>query len=264
MNRLANNPNRLPAFAWRLLLAAALLLVLAVQQASAAPCACIDPACPHVVVAEPPTTSWIFRQARYTHDPETGARVAQYDPLPSIEPLDDPRLVTSGYSRSRVVLRGPNGTVDTSYQVRSYGNGRGGLDAEWERFHDAWRGSTMGGGAYQGFFGAGGGFYGGYPPYGAPYGNVGPGGAANGPYGYGANDLYGPGYGYDRGYGFGGYSPADRPPLQGPIDPDGANGYGERRDRFPRQRWPWEVRERERERERQRERDRGDRGPADR
>lgn len=264
----ADGSTPIPAFVWRLLLAVAILLVLALQRASAASCVCAEPACRHVVAAEPPSTSWIFRQSRYTHDPETGFRVAQYDPLPSIEPLADPRLVTSGYSRSRTVLRGPNGTVDTSYQVRSYGNGRGGLDAEWERFHDAWRGSTVGGGGYQGFYGAGGGFFGGFPPYAAPYDNVGPGAAANGPYGRG----YGPGGWYgrrdDHDYRFGGFSPADRPPLQGPIDPDGANGYDERREPFPRQRWPWELRRRELHRDRD-QAGRGpgdgrDRGPADR
>jgi len=210
-----------------------------------------------MVVAEPPTTSWIFRPGRYTHDPESGARVAQYDPLPAVEPLDDPRLVTSGYTRSRTVLRGANGTVDTSYRVTNYGNGRGGLDAEWERFHDAWRGSTIAGGAYRGTYGYGYGGYGaGLPPHGGGYGGP-PGAAASGPYGYGpaygygADYPYAPGYGYESG--FGGYAPADRPPMQGPIDPDGANGYDERPRRpFP-QRWPWE--------EQRRRRDLHDRGP---
>ena len=88
-------------------------------------------------------------RSRYTHDPDTGARVAQYAMKPPIEPLDDPRLVTSGYSRIAHRASRADGSADTYYRVQSYGNGRGGLDAEWERFHDAWRGSTMAGGKYQ-------------------------------------------------------------------------------------------------------------------
>ncbi len=110
--------------------------------------------------------SWIFHRSRYSHDPESGARVAQYSRGPAIEALPDQRDVTSGYFRSRSVLRGPNGSADTYYRVQSYGNGRGGLDAEWERFHDAWRGSTIAGGRFYGNsygngYGGGGGYGGG-------------------------------------------------------------------------------------------------------
>ncbi|MBN1853873.1 MAG: hypothetical protein JW829_14160 [Pirellulales bacterium] len=92
--------------------------------------------------------SWIFRRSQYTHDPVTNARVAQYSRIPPVEPLDDPREVTSIYRRTRSVLRGINGATDTYYQVQSFGNGRGGLDAEWERFHDAWKESYTAGGSY--------------------------------------------------------------------------------------------------------------------
>ncbi len=91
-------------------------------------------------------SSWIFLPGRYSHDPFSGARVAQYAEPEPVEPLPDPRLVTSGYQRSRWVLRGPDGNNDTYYEVRSFANGQGGLDAEWERFHDAWRQSTTSGG----------------------------------------------------------------------------------------------------------------------
>jgi hypothetical protein len=127
--------------------------------------------------------------------------VAQYYRTPAVEPLDDPRLVTSRYRRTRTTLRGTDGSVDTSYQVQSWGNGRGGLDAEWERFHDAWQQSFLSG-SYSSGYGSGPGYYGGAPgaypqPY--PYGGY-PG------YGYGQAPAYGygppPGYGYGRpGYG---------------------------------------------------------------
>ena len=93
------------------------------------------------------TTSWAFLPSDYTHDPATGARVGQYAPVPPVEPLPDPRLVTSGLRRTRTSLIGPNGSIDTSFQVQNFGNGRGGLDAEFERFADEWRASFLSGSA---------------------------------------------------------------------------------------------------------------------
>ncbi|MBX3424085.1 MAG: hypothetical protein KF688_00270 [Pirellulales bacterium] len=209
----------LPMFVWRLLFAAALLAMLLITRRSSAAeasCDCVQPATyQRTVVVQPQQDSWIFRPGRYTHDPETGARVAQYAAKPAIEPLDDPRLVSSGYTRSRTVLRGADGSVDTVYRVQSYGNGRGGIDAEWERFHDAWRGSTVGGGAFQGGVGFGGfgygypGFVGGFPGVNGGFG----------PYGHRPSQpRY---YGYGPGYG---------QPDPGRLDPDGADGY---REEFP-------------------------------
>lgn len=123
--------------------------------------------------------SWIFDRSTFSHDPATGARVAQYERHAPVEELPDPRLVTSGYRRTRTNIRGADGSVDSYYQVQSYGNGRGGLDAEWERFHDAWRQSYTAGGYYNG------------PGYGAPG------------YGYGYGPGYGAGFGYGPGYGYG-------------------------------------------------------------
>jgi hypothetical protein len=57
-------------------------------------------------------------------------------------------MVTSGYRRVRTNLAGPDGSLDSYYGVSSYGNGLGGLDAQWERFHDAWRQSFTAGGSY--------------------------------------------------------------------------------------------------------------------
>ncbi|HMO86682.1 MAG TPA: hypothetical protein PKC18_17350, partial [Lacipirellulaceae bacterium] len=148
-----------PSYVWKLILAAAVIALAISRRAEAQGRPCAPPALV-TFVAESAGESWVFRRSRYSHDPDTGARVAQYALKPPIEPLDDPRLGTSGYSRTRTVLRGVDGSVDTYYRVQSYGNGRGGMDAEWERFHDAWRGSTVAGGAYQVLpgFGAGGGW----------------------------------------------------------------------------------------------------------
>jgi hypothetical protein len=165
--------------------------------------------CAHAAQAQEchPTPSWIFRPSTYTHAPETGARVAQYQRIAPVEGLDDPRLYTSGYRRTRTTLRGADGSVDATYQVQNWGNGRGGLDAEWERFHDAWLQSYMSGGNYSGyaapygagFFGQGPHGHGGYPGYGHPgpggYGHPFPHAAPYGPHGghYGGN--YGGPYG---------------------------------------------------------------------
>jgi hypothetical protein len=65
---------------------------------------------------------------------------------PPVEPLEDERNVTSRYRRITTNLRGTNGSQDTTYEVQAWGNGRGGLDAEWERFHNAWKESYLQGG----------------------------------------------------------------------------------------------------------------------
>jgi hypothetical protein len=158
-------------------------IALAIGVASVFRCALIraaeSPCVTNICVVDD-TPSWIFGRSSYTHDPYTGARVAQYMRTPPVEPLDDPRLVTSRYRRSRTVLRGANGSVDTYYEVQAWGNGRGGIDAEWERFHNAWKESYLSGGYNQspgGPWGYGGGYpangygpgYGaGYPGYGLP------------------------------------------------------------------------------------------------
>ncbi len=161
-----------------------------VARAAEVPCPPEAPCAIEFFIAEQ-EPSWVFRRGTYTHDPYTGARVAQYMRTPPVEPLEDERNVTSRYRRSRTNLRGADGSVDTYYEVQAWGNGRGGIDAEWERFHDAWKESILSGGYYnQG------------PGYGGPW----TGGSWNGgPWGHGggfANPGYGfPGYGVP---GFGG------------------------------------------------------------
>jgi hypothetical protein len=161
----------------------------------------MQPAC----VADDSPPSWIFRRSTYTHDPVTGARVAQYMRIPPVEPLEDERNVTSRYHRSRTNLRGADGSIDTYYEVQAWGNGRGGLDAEWERFHDAWKESYL----QNGYFNGPG--YGGYP---------GPWGFGNGGYGY-------PGNGFPGGWGGpGNWGPNGPWPNQGGPGNHGNGGHG--------------------------------------
>jgi hypothetical protein len=150
------------------------------------PCAsCMSPNVQHVCVDDDAQPSWIFRRSNYTHDPETGARVAQYQRLPVIEPLQDERMVTSRYHRTRTNLRGTGGSVETYYDVQSWGNGRGGIDAEWERFHDAWKESYLQGSFYNQGFGFGNGFSPhGFNGFGAPGFGFGFPGIGNGGWGH--------------------------------------------------------------------------------
>lgn len=137
--------------------------------------------------------SWAFRRSTYSHAPETGGRVAQFQRIEPVEGLDDPRQYTSGYRRTRTTLRGADGSVDATYQVQSWGNGRGGPDAEWERFHDAWLQSAISGGSYYATPGYG---------YGGAYG-YGPGHASGFGYGSGPGGFWtGYGHGYPAPYGF--------------------------------------------------------------
>lgn len=211
----------------RLAMTAAALTLLSIANATAceSPCNPIaPPADSYAMPAEPSEPSWIFRRSTFTNDPRTGARVAQYMRTPPVEPLDDPRAITSRYTRRRTNLRGTNGSFDTYYEVQNWGNGRGGLDAEWERFHDAWQDSFLQGGYFnQGPWG-----WGNQRPWqwGGHPGGWGPG---NGPWqpnwgapgvGFPGNGF--PGGGFGPGPGYGGPGPGYAPD-QGAYPP----GYGQ-------------------------------------
>lgn len=81
--------------------------------------------------------SWAFAPGAYTHSPQTGQRVVQYAQHEPVEGLPDPRQTVSRYWRTRTNLRGADGSRDTIYEVRSFGNTLGGFDAQRERGFDA-------------------------------------------------------------------------------------------------------------------------------
>lgn len=81
--------------------------------------------------------SWAFAPGAFTHEPQSGRRVVQYANHEPVEGLPDPRQTVSRYWRSRTTLPGPNGSQDTIYEVRSFGNTLGGFDAQRERGFDA-------------------------------------------------------------------------------------------------------------------------------
>jgi hypothetical protein len=189
-----------------------------IVSAQDAPCA-PDAPCGGVVYyqREPVQPSWIFARSTYSHDLYTGARVAQYMRIPPVEPLDDPRIVTSRYRRVRTNQRGPDGSYDTTYDVQNLGNGRGGLDAEWQNFHDAWKESFLTGGFYNQ---QNPGFGGNFPGFG--FGN----GFQHGGHGFPnnfPNNGFGhggpmPGHGFPPGHGM--------PPHGGPWGGNGPHGGG--------------------------------------
>jgi len=119
-------------------------------------------------------STWTFRPGRYTHNPMTGQRVAQYAPPRAVAALPDNRGNVSGYRRTRIRQRGADGTIDTYYRVERFDDDQGGNDALQERSFDAELRWLRGGGYDYGY-------------------GFGPG------YGYGPG--YGPGYGYSPGYG---------------------------------------------------------------
>ena len=67
--------------------------------------------------------SWIFRPSRYTHDPESGQRVAQYTRKQPAYVRNDPTYMQSGYRHSRSTLRGIGGSVDRRHLVETWGAG---------------------------------------------------------------------------------------------------------------------------------------------
>lgn len=183
--------------------------------------------------------SWVFSPSTFSHDPETGARVAQYERHAWVDELPDPRMVTSGYRTSRTHLPGAAGSSDTFYEVQNWANGNGQLDAEWERMHDAWQDSYLTGSYYQGSMNGpwqpgpwGNGPWNGGPWQGGPWNNgpwqQGPwnngpwqgGQGPQGPWQGGPWNGGGPGFGPRPGGG-----PPQGPPMQGPAQPGGGYGY---------------------------------------
>lgn len=134
-------------------------------------------------------SSWVFAPGAYTHNPVTGARTTQYAPDPWVEPLDDPRQTVSRYSRTTSNRRGADGSNDQIIEVQSFGNTRGGFDAQRERGFDASLQTLRALEPFRRnpflFFGGLQGFGYGFPglPAAAPYGQPAPHGAAP-PYGY--------------------------------------------------------------------------------
>jgi len=78
--------------------------------------------------------SWIFAPSYYSHDPSTGARVAQFAPEAVALAAVDPTYLRSGYRHNRVTIRGADGTADRLHMVETWGEGeRIRPYGEWQR-----------------------------------------------------------------------------------------------------------------------------------
>jgi hypothetical protein len=66
--------------------------------------------------------SWVFRPSRYTHDPSTGDRVAQYAEPPAAPVRDDPTYEQSAYRHTRSNFQ-IGGTYDNLHIVETWGRG---------------------------------------------------------------------------------------------------------------------------------------------
>jgi hypothetical protein len=155
--------------------------------------------------------SWAFAPGTYTHNAETGVRVVQYAQHEPVEGLPDPRQTVSRYWRTRTNLPGVNGSSDTIYEVRSFGNTLGGFDAQRERGHDAQLETLDALTPFRNnpflFFGGMQGFGYGYPGYpAAPPGTPVPSQNGSAPQGYWA-----PQDAWQQGYGPQGYGPQGDP-----------------------------------------------------
>lgn len=125
-----------------LMLAAGLVLSLAAFAVAAEPAECEAPGTNY--------SGWAFMPSRFSHDPYSGARVAQYAPLPSLPALPNATINASAYQRTRVNQVGADGSISTYYYTENWSNRPDRIDAEWERFNDVWQRSVLSGG-YRGW-----------------------------------------------------------------------------------------------------------------
>ncbi len=192
--------------------------------------------CPIVFCSDEEESSWIFQPSYFSHDPDTGKRVDQYESEPTSYYRDDPTYLESGYRHYQYEIVGPGGSADRLHVVQTWGLGDlirpygewefpyragatpygpwGNPQGPWTMPFDSWQNPYgllqhlpnpgWNGGPYR--YGPGSGMpYGGSSGYGPGYGS-----------GYGSGPGYGSGMGYGSGYGHGGGPAPYTPPTPGP------------------------------------------------
>ena len=79
--------------------------------------------CAVVFCTDQEQTSWIFRPSYFSHDPDTGKRVDQYEPEQVTYYRDDPTYLESGFRHYQYEIEGPGGTADRLHVVQTWGLG---------------------------------------------------------------------------------------------------------------------------------------------
>ena len=87
-----------------------------------------------VLAAGVAEASWIFAPSYFSHDPQSGARAAQYTPEEAAYARTDPTFMRSGYRHNRASLRGGGGSADRLHVVETWGAGESIRPyGEWQR-----------------------------------------------------------------------------------------------------------------------------------
>ncbi|MBN2579814.1 MAG: hypothetical protein JXB10_12575 [Pirellulales bacterium] len=66
---------------------------------------------------------WIFRPSYFSHNPQDGSRVAQYQAPVSAYRPDDPTYIRSGYRHNQIIIQGSYGSADRLHVVETWGRG---------------------------------------------------------------------------------------------------------------------------------------------
>lgn len=78
--------------------------------------------------------SWIFQPSTYSHDPETGERVAQHTPETPAYAPSDPTYEQSAYIHKRTAIYGAPGSIERRHYVETWGEGESIRPyGEWQR-----------------------------------------------------------------------------------------------------------------------------------
>jgi hypothetical protein len=106
-------------FVYPALMVIACLCLFYTGVSGAEPCPSTPPTCDD----EDQGASWIFEPSYFSHNPDTGKRVAQYTPIPHVYRTIDPTYQESGFRYTQQFLRGAGSSFDALHLVQTWGQG---------------------------------------------------------------------------------------------------------------------------------------------